>query len=59
MSQKKGKQDDITILRKGFDEFDDDTIRTLTKYYKVNKSDQPEISKYSSNGRSIPKDDAV
>ena len=59
MSQKKGKQDEITILRKGFDEFDDDTIRTLTNYYKVDKSDQPEISKYSGNSRSIPNDDAV
>ncbi|MEM3160927.1 MAG: hypothetical protein QXJ74_09120 [Nitrososphaera sp.] len=56
MPSKKHKPDADDILRKYYEQYDDDTLESLKRYYNVADSDRDKFIKYVKNSRSPPAD---
>jgi len=54
---KKPKNPDVDdILRKYYEQYDDDTLESLKKYYNLDDSDQGKFLRYLKSSRSLPSD---
>ena len=57
MPPKKSKDfDENTILRKYYEQYDDETLESLKRYYSVSDSEQAKFLRYVKNSRLPPTD---
>ncbi len=58
MAPKKAKKSDADeILRKYYEQYDDDTLESLKRYFNLGDSDQDKFLRYLKSNRSLPNDD--